>query len=116
MSRAMWCCAGFFAAGYFPTILLRNPAAAMAAAAAGTIPVGSLSASVRQGMLRGVGLGAIAGGAIGAALFQLKVPAERLGGLTAVYGLATVAMCAAIAALFAYRSRLRRERIEREWQ
>jgi len=69
--RAMWSAAGFFAAGYFPTLILGNPVVSMGIATGLMIPFGIGAASVRRGALRGLVFGTVAGLAIVGALAML---------------------------------------------
>lgn len=116
--NVLYAAAAFFAIGYFPTMMMpgRNPVVSMALAAAAIIPFGCLSGSVRQGVLRGAALGAIAGAAISAAMvYRRPLPVEYLVRIPLVYLPATAAMCAVIAGVFAHMSARRRRLIEEEW-
>ena len=67
----MWVCAGFFALGYFPTVIAKSPVISMVVAAAAMVPVGSRSSGPVRGAIRGAILGAIAGvGSFGAVTYR----------------------------------------------
>lgn len=115
--QVLWTMAGFFCAGYFPTVMLHTPVASMAMAVAGMIPFGIRSKTVRQGLLRGIGLGVVAGVAISSALtFNRDIAPEALGRLLATFTAATVVPCAGVGSLFAALTRRRRRLIDQQWE
>ncbi len=115
VSVALWSAAGFFAAGYFPTLYLGQPVGAFVLAVCGVIPFGGSAKTVRGGVLRGAGLGAAAGfGMIAALTFLRKQPLPEPT-LAALAG-GTIGFCAAAAGLFAHLSARRRRAIERKWE
>lgn len=111
---ALWSAAGFFAAGYFPTLYLGQPVLGFVLAVCGVIPFGGSAKTVRGGVLRGTGLGAAAAfGMIAALTFMRKQPLPEQ--TLAALGGGTVGFCAAVAGLFAHLSARRRRNIERKW-
>ena len=112
-----WSGALFIAVGYVPTLLLKNPVAAMAAAAVAVVPFGSRAKSYLRAAGRGLVLGAIAGLAIISALLEtpgFRPDVVRRQGW--VYATATVGMCIVVCVLFAHLAKHRRQRIEQEWK
>jgi len=120
ISRILWACAAFFALGFFPTRILGDPRASLVAAACAIIPFGMRSVSIRQGLLRGLGLGLIAGVSIVAAVFQTArlqaTPQEDLVRFGWFYILATTALCMGVAVVFALLARRRERFIEEQWR
>jgi hypothetical protein len=117
ITRALWACGGFFAIGYFPMALFGNPVAPMAIAACATIPFGSTARSVVRGLLRGLGLGVVAGLAVFGVLVRGRIlPEAYVARLAAGYVFGTAAMCGVVGALFAHVARKRRRRIDEEWR
>ena len=110
---------GFFALGYFPTVVLREkfgPQLSMIVVACAIIPFGVRSRSVLVGLARGAGLGLLGGAAIPVALIQrFAIPPDQIERTTALYTFATSMLCAVIGGLFAHMARKRRERIDAEW-
>jgi len=111
---------GFFAVGYFPTLALRHrfgPQFSMVAAAVGMIFVGSATRSVPRAVIRGLGLGLLAGMAISIALIHAQaIPPDQILRTTGIYTFATAFLCTAVAALFAHAAVRRAERIESHWK
>ena len=120
ISRVMWSCAAFFALGFFPTRILGDPRVSLVAAACAIIPFGMRSSSIRQGMLRGLGLGLIAGVAIVTAVFDTaklqSTPQQDLIRFGWFYVIVTTTLCMGVAALFAALAKRRERLIEDEWE
>jgi len=116
VATACWSVAGFFSLGYFPTAMAKGPVISMTAAACLIIPFGVRSASFRQALLRGLGLGLTAGVGVWSALsYQGKLPRE-FSNLAMIYIPATAAMCVAVSALFCHAARKRRSLMARGWK
>jgi len=118
-ARVLYLIVGFLAAGLLPTMVFGGdygPRVSMVLAGAAIMPVGARSRSVPGGLLRGLGLGILAGCAISMALVnqQLVRPPDILGH-TALYGFSTAFLCGAVSALFAHLTRRRALRAEEEW-
>lgn len=113
----MWSCAAFFSAGYFPSRMSKEPVASMVLAAVLIIPFGMRSKSIRQGLFRGIALGLIAGiAALSGLAPKTPMTPQALSHLAMVCIGGTVAMSAAVSALFAHLAKQRRRRIEDEWK
>lgn len=114
--KVIYSVVGFFALGYFPTLILRIPQPAIVAAAAAIIPFGSKARGELRGFGRGLGLGLLSGLAIPIALIHRRaLPPEQIDRITAIYALSTTLLCAAVATLFAHLGRRRARRMEQEW-
>ncbi len=120
ISRVMWSSAAFFALGFLPTRILGDPQVSLVAAACAIIPFGMRSSSIRQGLLRGLGLGLIAGVSIVAGVFDpaklQSTPQQDLVRFGWFYVMVTPALCMAVAALFAALAKRRERLIEDEWR
>jgi hypothetical protein len=122
--RATWTLlsiAAFSAIGGVPVMTLRNPGLAvrvsMVAAACAVIPFGIRSRSLLGGVLRGAGLGLVAGWSLASVLEGLPwIPRQSLSHLGATYLLATTAMCTVVAALFAHLAQRRRSLMQQPWE
>jgi len=81
------------------------------------IPYGSTAGRVRQGLLRGLALGAVGGVAIFAALvYQHPISRGAMAQALWVYVVATAALCAAVAAGFAHLAVRRRQWMDDQWK
>ena len=119
--KVLYAIVGFLAAGLFPTMILGDtygptygPRVSMVLAAAAIMPVGARSRSVLGGLLRGLGLGILAGYAISMAMAKFITPQAILG-QTALYTFSTAFLCGGISAVFAHLTRRRALRAEEEW-
>jgi len=121
--KVLYAIVGFLAAGLFPTVILGDtygptygPRVSMVLAAAAIMPIGARSGSVLSGLLRGLGLGILAGYAISMALVnQQFIRSQDILGHTAWYTFSTAFLCGAISALFAHLTRRRALRAEEDW-
>lgn len=115
--KVMWVTFGFAMLGYSAVSVLADPRYAAVVAACAIIPIGATAPTVIKGVLRGAGLGLLAGVGIYAGLtYGRKVEPEALRQITLKAILGTMVLCAAVAAVFAFLARARRERIERQWR
>ena len=112
-----WVTFGFAMLGYSAVMMLGDARYAAVAAACAIIPIGATAPTVVKGVLRGAGLGLLAGVGIYAGLtFGRQVKPETLRQITLKAILGTMVLCAAVAAVFAFLARARREKIERQWR
>jgi len=122
IARVVWSIAGFYALGYFPTVWLKDPRPSMIAAAMGVIPFVIGARRIRQGVLRGAGLGLVAGLSLATGILNLArrvgpdVDWPRLQQAAWTYTLATALLCAAVGLVFSLLGRRRRTLIDRQWQ
>ena len=79
ISQVTWSMALFFALGYLPTLLFHRPDPSVVLAAMAVIPFGARARSVRGGVLRGLGLGAIAGVTIALGMNAVLLQTTGLG-------------------------------------
>ncbi|MFA6134270.1 MAG: hypothetical protein WC869_09685 [Phycisphaerae bacterium] len=118
----------FLAVGFFPAALTHNFSAAKASLALSVcamIPYGITSRTIRQGLLRGLGLGLMAAAGLLAALIAeaqrgpnpgaapLPLPSDRI---ITVFAVGLSAMCGLVGTVFARASQRRRQEAERSWK
>lgn len=117
-AAATWAVTGFAMIGFLPTALMpkHNPVASFALAACAVIPFGSKSLTWTQAVLRGLGLGAVAGLAIAGAMgaFQMR-PAEMCR-LVSLWGGFTALLCAIVATLFFHLAARRKKEAQKKWR
>jgi|GEM_PF-5041833 len=115
-SRAAYAALGAFAAGFFPSYWSGKPVLSILIAACAAMPIGSLSASVVGGLVRGLGIGVVftAGiiGGLAMAGGNRPIPAHTTETLAA----GVIGMCAVISALFAWMAQRRKARAEGRWK
>ena len=116
--KVAYCLVGFFALGYFPTLYLGDFRISMVSAVLAVIPFGIKTTALRKGAVRGASLGIVAGAGmiVGLVHFQVQQNSIVPGNLALLYLTATAMMCAAVCTLFAYLSRKRQDRLDRQWQ
>ncbi len=118
--RALWAVAGFFAIGYFPTVLVRlsdfravaPTTISLGLAAAAIFPIGGMAPTRRRAIWRGLGLGIVAGVGLWSAL-SVGTDAHPVHVLP--YPLMMVALCTAVAVLFQYLTQKRIKQMEDGW-
>ena len=110
-----WSLAGFYSLGYFPTAMFHNPIISMSAAACVIIPYGGRCNKLRQAMIRGLGLGFVAGAGIWSALLGGRELPPELARMSYVYIGATSFMCFAVAVVFCRIARRRRQELQKGW-
>lgn len=109
----------FLAVGYFPAFMLKFSwagQASMVLAACAAIPYGVTSRRLRQGLLRGLFLGLLAGVATAAGLMNRRaIPPANVDRVIILLPISTALLCAAVAGIFAHTANRRRQRAEKEW-
>lgn len=116
-SLTIWICAGFIVLGYFPTLKLHTPVWSLAAAPCAVIYFGSRAKNLTWAILRGTGLGFLAGVAMVAGILaQAPLSPNAAVRLMEVYIPASTLLCLSVSALFAHLAALRKKRIESQWQ
>jgi hypothetical protein len=111
-----WSLAGFFSLGYFPTMMAKTPVISMTVATCLIVPFAARSVRLRRAILRGLGLGFVAGVGIWSALsYGGRLP-RGLSHLALIYVAATAGMCAAASALFYHVGKKRRGLMEEGWK
>ncbi len=117
VNLVVWSIIGFFALGYFLTNWMGSPILSMPLAAMAVIPYGvRICRPLRAGLV-GLGLGTVAGLAIANSLAGgVPLAGRDMLALAGTYVGATAVLCTAVAALFGYSGRRRRQAIERQWK
>lgn len=121
-ARMVWILGGFYGGAYLLTSILKDPRPAMVLAGMAMVPLSVHASSLWRALLRGAGLGLVAGASIAMAMRAIAQPAGQSSDLqqmhqaTLVYTVGTMLLCTVVSLAFALLARRRQKLIDQQWQ